>query len=349
MRPILLNGHGRPLTRIKYNKDGDLLFTISKDPSAAVWWSDTGERLGTYDGHTGALWDVDVSSDSSIVVTGSGDSSAILWNCRTGEILARMPHRGPVHAVSFSEGGKLLFSLSKVIGGTGSYHLRLYELSESLRRLEPLSEDETLLPVQTVDVPAATCGVWMPLNRGIMIGTELGELHIFPFEMGSIDTTPHVIEAHTNKINKIEFNSKKTLFITASKDHTARLFDSKDLMCQKIYNTPAPVNHTAISPLFQHVMIGGGQDAQNVTTTGAREGKFMVRFFHTIYQEEFGRVKGHFGPVNSVAFHPSGRGFASGGEDGYVRIHVFDAPYFKISSSEDRKIDDAVALAQKTE
>lgn len=26
-----------------------------------------------------------------------------------------------------------------------------------------------------------------------------------------------------------------------------------------------------------------------------------------VYQEEFGTVRGHFGPVNAVAFHPDGR------------------------------------------
>lgn len=30
-----------------------------------------------------------------------------------------------------------------------------------------------------------------------------------------------------------------------------------------------------------------------------------------IYQEEFGNVRGHFGPINTVAFHPSGRRWAS--------------------------------------
>lgn len=29
-----------------------------------------------------------------------------------------------------------------------------------------------------------------------------------------------------------------------------------------------------------------------------------------------------------VAVHPAGTGYASGGEDGYVRVHHFDKPYF---------------------
>jgi translation initiation factor 3 subunit I len=45
-----------------------------------------------------------------------------------------------------------------------------------------------------------------------------------------------------------------------------------------------------------------------------------------------------------VAFHPSGRGFASGGEDGYVRLHTFDAGYFKLSADTDRDIDKAVTV-----
>ena len=35
-----------------------------------------------------------------------------------------------------------------------------------------------------------------------------------------------------------------------------------------------------------------------------------------IYEEEFGKVKGHFGPVNAIDIHPQGISYASGGEDG---------------------------------
>ena len=42
-----------------------------------------------------------------------------------------------------------------------------------------------------------------------------------------------------------------------------------------------------------------------VTTTSTKAGKFDSRFFHLIYEEEFARLKGHFGPINSLAFHPA--------------------------------------------
>lgn len=55
-----ISGHERSLTQIKFNKEGDLLFSCSKDHIINVWFTHNGERLGTYDGHNGTVWTVDV-------------------------------------------------------------------------------------------------------------------------------------------------------------------------------------------------------------------------------------------------------------------------------------------------
>ena len=47
------------------------------------------------------------------------------------------------------------------------------------------------------------------------------------------------------------------------------------------------------------ILLGGGQEAMSVTTTSARQGKFETRFWHKVLEEEVGRVKGHFGPINT--------------------------------------------------
>lgn len=87
------------------------------------------------------------------------------------------------------------------------------------------------------------------------------------------------------------------------------------------------MNSAAISPLKDHVILGGGQEAIEVlmiflklkvlisyvffkvTQTAVQTGKFEARFFHLIFEEEFARVKGHFGPINTIAIHPDGKRF----------------------------------------
>lgn len=73
------------------------------------------------------------------------------------------------------------------------------------------------------------------------------------------------------------------------------------------------------------------------TQTSHRQGKFEARFYHKIFEEEVGRVRGHFGPLNTVAAHPEGKGYASGAEDGYVRVHHFDKAYFDFQFEVERQ------------
>ncbi len=76
----------------------------------------------------------------------------------------------------------------------------------------------------------------------------------------------------------------------------------------KLYKTEKPVNSAAISPNKDHVLLGGGQEAVDAAVY-SKSGKFEARFFHMVFEEEFGRVRDHFGPINSVAFHPDGKRF----------------------------------------
>ena len=71
----MLQGHERSITQIKFNEEGDLLFSASKDVKPNVWYSINGERLGTYDGHTGTIWSIDIKWDSSHFITGSADQT----------------------------------------------------------------------------------------------------------------------------------------------------------------------------------------------------------------------------------------------------------------------------------
>ncbi len=48
VQPIVLQGHERSITQVKYNREGDFLFSSSKDFKPTLWNAETGERIGTY-------------------------------------------------------------------------------------------------------------------------------------------------------------------------------------------------------------------------------------------------------------------------------------------------------------
>lgn len=78
-----------------------------------------------------------------------------------------------------------------------------------------------------------------------------------------------------------------------------------------------------------HILIAGGQDARDVTTTQDQQGGFEVRLFNIIYEEELAQTKGHFGPVHSIQMCPDGRGFVTASEDGTIRLQRFPLEYYE--------------------
>lgn len=60
-----MKGHEKNITRVIFNRDGDLLFTAASDKTPTVWDTESGERIGTYNGHSGSITDLSVSCKSS--------------------------------------------------------------------------------------------------------------------------------------------------------------------------------------------------------------------------------------------------------------------------------------------
>jgi translation initiation factor 3 subunit I len=236
------------------------------------------------------------------------------------------PHRGPVRGVAFSEGSNQFATISDHFmdddGKISIFDIPQNEDAEDYpetpRLIIPLPKTPEGKRVEATNI------VWLNLNEALFVTFDNGSIRLYdPLTGDEIDE----IFPHEKKINRVSFNRNKTLFITASSDMTSKLYDVVDLKRLKTYQTDRPVNAAVISETKDHILLGGGQEAMSVTTTSSKVGKFETKFYHMIYEEEFGVVRGHFGPINALAINPNGRSYASGAEDGYIRLHFFDKSY----------------------
>ncbi|OSX57275.1 hypothetical protein POSPLADRAFT_1041770 [Postia placenta MAD-698-R-SB12] len=334
MKPYSCPGHERSLTQIKFNPEGDLLFSCSKDHVINVWFTHNGERLGTYDGHNGTVWTLDVDSQSRFLVSGSADNTMRLWSVQTGKCLYRWEFPTAVKRVAFSdEDDQIVCITEQRMGHQGA--VRIFSVNrEDDGTNQPKEPTSMFHPVGS----KATLCAFAHTPNLILMGHESGKVALFDAKTGEEVLSNE--RAHMDLVTDLQLSPDRSYFITSSKDKTARLHETRTLTVLKTYSTETPLNSAAIARGKPYVLLGGGQDAMSVTTTSLRQGKFETRFWHKVFEEEVGRVKGHFGPINTIAVSPKGDCFASGGEDGFVRVHHFDESYFRVKPYGDLEIED---------
>jgi len=62
------------------------------------------------------------------------------------------------------------------------------------------------------------------------------------------------VAEHNGSINDMQASKDGTMFVTASKDSTAKLFDVDSLEVLKTYKTERPINSAAVAPSMKHVI-----------------------------------------------------------------------------------------------
>ena len=339
MRPILLKGHDGPLTCVKYNKDGDLLFTTCRRGRINLWYSDDGERMGTYNSGAkpGAVMYVDVNcerppcdppllaptasypcparrsplplpaarrpppvldfpggrpplrargvrrsaADVSVtascflrpvactrLASASMDQTARIWDVETGKKLQEYELQAGARCVSFSSGDKMLAVVQDPFQDQTSC-IKIFDTTSGSK--EPIKKIDT-----DYGLPKINRALFGPLNKRLIVCNEGGGLLGYDVATGECE-----IERCDNEeeIPDFTFAADQMTFIVGCKDHTSTLYDTVTMEPIKKYETDRPINSAAISPLMDHVVLGGGQDAAAVTTTAGRSGKFEVRVF----------------------------------------------------------------------
>lgn len=339
MRPYLLKGHERPVTMIKFSREGDILFSCSKGKQFAAWWTKNGERIGTYNGHNGSVWAIDVTADTKTIVSGSADLSAKLWDCASGKELFTFPHVAPVRCVGLADDGKSFFTINDRVMGKQPT-IRIFDIAEDPREQNSGARKE----FPCVGEHKVLNAVFGPDSECIYTACEDGTVRVYDVKS---EEQVKVIADHNKPVMQVAFNADKSLFVTASKDGYSRLYDSRTFENLKTYHSGRPVNTAAISPIKKHVLLAGGQSAESVTTTRVDSSQFHTAVYNMAWEKEIAALPGHFGPVNYVCWSPDGLAFVTGGEDGFVRYNPLSQDEAYMSDKLDKTFADHFAQSNE--
>lgn len=321
MRPISIKGHERPLSQLKFNREGDLLFSAARDRVVSVWFSDNGDRLGTLGPHNGAVFTIDVDSETTFAVTGASDLNLRIWDVRTGRLMFTLQTQSTPRYVELSpDGKKLLVVLDEQFKQIGS--VKLFDLKTNDQG-DVIIEENVTYP-HPEDTAAFVRASWA-YDQNIIVGAHQdGKVSRLNLKTGEFDIKKKI---HEQEITELQMSPDRSYFVTSSRDKFAHLMSVDEFEVKKTYRGDVPFNTAGITPGKNFILAGGGISARDVTLTS--DNKFETHFFHKLFEDDLGRLGGHFGPINTIAIHPLGTCFASGSEDGYVRIQHFDKSYFE--------------------
>ncbi|MED6132622.1 hypothetical protein PIB30_020798 [Stylosanthes scabra] len=288
--PLVCHGHSRPVVDLFYSPvtpDGFFLISASKDSSPMLRNGETGDWIGTFEGHKGAVWSCCLDTNALRAATASADFSTKVWDALTGDELHSFEHKHIVRACAFSEDTHLLLT-----GGVEKI-LRIYDLNRP--DAPPREVDKSPGSVRTV--------AWLHSDQTILSScTDMGGVRLWDVRSGKIvqtlETKSSVTSAEVSQDGR---------YITTADGSSVKFWDANYYGLVKSYDMPCNVESASLEPKYGNKFAAGGED-------------MWVRVFDFHTGNEIACNKGHHGPVHCVRFSPGGESYASGSEDGTIRI-----------------------------
>lgn len=277
------SGHTRPVCHINYSEivDDTYWFVAACHDSKAVLRNgQTGAWVGTFEGHQGAIHCTAFNAGATRLVTGSGDYMAFLWDAVSGKKL----HQWSDHA-------KYIKSCdwmdNKIATGCIDGVVRIFDANK-------VDAEPQIIEGRDPGQLKATY-FYDPHTIITASGNS-----IFKWDLRD-PSTPY-IRREINQINFVEYTHQND--IAVAHENSISLVDPIKLTIKSSFNTGETVACASISP-----------DGQNI----AAGSRLKVKEF-TIDGTEIENNRGHHGPIFHIRWAPDGSSYASGAEDGMVRI-----------------------------
>eukprot|EP00744_Colponema_vietnamica_P006516 GILI01009458.1.p1 GENE.GILI01009458.1~~GILI01009458.1.p1 ORF type:complete len:303 (-),score=62.28 GILI01009458.1:85-993(-) len=287
--PLVCPGHTKSIIQLYYSPvtpDGVFLISACKDNKPMLRNGETGDWIGTFEGHKGAVWGVHLNDAATRAVTGSADFSVRVWDALTGDEMHVFEHRHVVKAVQFSKDS------SRILTGGQEKLLRVYDLANPTAA--PLA-----MAGHTEGVKVA---VWGADPNLIISGSAEPRLRIWDVRTGAeqrqVDLPGPVMDIELSR-------DERTLTVAAGQ--SVVFLDAQTLEVKSSHQLNIDLESASLHPAGELFVTGEGKNN-------------WVRVFDVRTGQEKECHKGHHGPVHATRFHPLGHNYASGSDDGTIRI-----------------------------
>ncbi|KAI5191109.1 translation initiation factor 3 subunit I [Nematocida minor] len=307
-----LRYHTKPLRTVKFNPDGDLLFSSCTNGWLAVWRVSNGERIGKYVGHTGAIVGFDINKEGTKIATGGADMRSNIYDIETGKQLFSFDTVVTTKDVSFTADSRRLVLCTDAIMGQKP-KVWVYDVASG----------ELIKNIETQTIPTA---IRATLDEKIIYGDTEGNVTLIDERSFDLISSKKM---HQSKIKSLTPSFCNTYFVSASTDFKSKIIraDNNKVAAVREFLSDSPNNAARVSPDNRMLISAGGVDARDVTTSTG-QGNFNVEIFDCATSKLVGYYKTHFGTVNTLDIHPSGGVMASGGEDGVLYLLKMDDSAF---------------------
>ncbi|KAF2179404.1 serine/threonine kinase receptor associated protein-like protein [Zopfia rhizophila CBS 207.26] len=320
--PLTCHGHSRPVPHINFSAivDEDQYYLISacKDMNPMLRDGITGDWIGTFLGHKGAVWQARLSSDATLAATGSADFSAKVWDTHTGEALHTLQHDHIVRAVAFPN------QPHPQILATGGMEkkLRVFDLSRSSSTSSsPTDASSSSAPPPSYEIGAGTHGgtiksiVWGSDRNILITAAEDKKIRWWDLRTQS-SIGEYAVEGVVGTCELDNTSADGVLSVAAG--NSVYFFNSM---------SPASLIKSVKTPYeIASVALHSGQ--RKFVTGGSNQNDTWVRVWDFDEEKELETNKGHHGPIWSVSFSPDGKLYATGSEDGTIKLWKFTTgPY----------------------
>ncbi|KEH43596.1 putative transcription factor WD40-like family [Medicago truncatula] len=202
------NGHAGSVTCGDFTPDGRTICTGSDDATLRIWNPKSGESIHVVRGHpyhTEGITCLAINSTSTIALTGSVDGSVHIVNITTGRVVSTLPsHSSSIECVGFAPSGSWA-----AIGGMDK--MTIWDVEHSLAR--SICEHEY----------GVTCSTWLGTSY-VATGSNDGAVRLWDSRSGECVRT---FRGHSESIQSLSLSANQEYLVSASLDHTARVFDVK--------------------------------------------------------------------------------------------------------------------------